>query len=50
MRGSVVALAKPKAAERISQKVHETYKNKFDLDCDVYLAKPGQGIEIIEIK
>lgn len=46
--GSVVALAKPEAAEAIRQKVHGAYKNKFNLDCDIYIVKPWQGTEIIE--
>lgn len=48
--GSVVALAGPDAAEKISQKVHEAYKDRFDIDCDIYLARPWQGTEIIELK
>jgi galactokinase len=47
--GSVVALARPDVAEKIKQKVHEAYKDKFDIDCDIYLAKPWQGTEIIEL-
>ncbi len=47
--GSVVALARPEAAEEISQKVRKAYKDKFDIDCDIYLARPWQGTEIIEL-
>lgn len=46
--GSVVALARPDAAEQITQKVHKAYKDRFNLDCDIYLAKPYHGTEIIE--
>ena len=48
--GSVVALAEPDAAEKISQKVRKAYKNSFDIDGDIYLARPWQGTEIIELK
>jgi len=48
--GAVVALVQPDAAEKISRKVHGAYKDRFGLDCDVYLARPWQGIEIIELK
>ena len=48
--GSVVALAEPDAAENISQKVHKAYKDSFDIDCDIYLARPWQGTEFIELK
>ena len=47
--GSVVALARPDAAEKISRKVCEAYDNRFGLNCDVYLARPWQGTEIIEL-
>jgi len=47
--GSVVALVQPDAAAKISKKVRRTYKDRFNLDCDVYLAKPWQGTEIIEV-
>jgi galactokinase len=46
--GSVVALVQPDAAAKISKNVRKAYKDRFDLDCDVYLAKPWQGTEIIE--
>ena len=48
--GSVVALARPEASEKISQKVHKAYKKRFSLECDIYLAKPWQGTEIIKLK
>ena len=48
--GSVVALAEPDAAERIKQKVHKAYKDRFKLDCDIYVARPWRGCEIIELK
>ena len=48
--GAVVALVRPDAVEKISQKVHEAYKDRFDLDCDIYPARPWQGTEIIKIK
>ncbi len=44
-----MALGKPGAAEKISQKVHDAYQDRFNIDCDVYLARPWQGIEIIEL-
>jgi galactokinase len=47
--GSVIALVRPDAAEKIRQKVYQAYKDRFDLDCDIYLAKPWQGTEIIEL-
>jgi len=48
--GSVVALARPDAAKKITQKVHKAYKDKFDLASDIYTARPWQGTEIIELK
>ncbi len=48
--GSVVALAEPDATERIKQKVHKAYKDRFGLDCDIYVARPWRGCEIIELK
>jgi galactokinase len=47
--GSVVALVRPDAAAEINKKVKKAYKDRFDIDCDVYLAKPWQGTEIIEV-
>ena len=47
---TVVALARPDAAEEISQKVRNAYKDRFALDCDIYLARLWQGTEIIELK
>lgn len=47
--GSVVAVVKPDAAEAIGQKVREVYKEKFDMDCGLYLGKPWQGTQIIEL-
>jgi galactokinase len=46
--GSVVALVQPDAAAKINKNVRKAYKDRFDLDCDVYLAKPWQGTEIID--
>lgn len=46
--GSVMALVRPDATAKIGQTVRKAYKDRFDLDCDVYLAKPWQGTEIIE--
>ena len=46
--GSVVALVQPDAAAKITKKVRKAYKDRFNLDCDVYLAKPWQGTEIID--
>lgn len=46
--GSVVALVQPDAAAKISKKVRKAYKDRFNLNSDVYLAKPWQGTEIIE--
>ncbi len=47
--GSVVALVKPDSADKIGQKVHKAYKDRFDLECCFYLARPWQGTEIIEL-
>ena len=47
--GSVVALVKPNTADKIGRKVHKAYKDRFDLDCCFYLARPWQGTEIIEL-
>jgi len=47
--GSVVALVRPDAAAKITKKVRKAYKDRFNLDSDVYLAKPWQGTEIIEV-
>ena len=48
--GSVVAIAEPKAAEEITKKVQAAYKQKFDIDCNIYLAQPSQGAELVELK
>ena len=48
--GSVVALVRGDAAERISQKVCEAYKSRFSLDCEIYPVRCRGGAEIIEIK
>jgi len=48
--GSVTALARPEVVEKISQKVCETYKSRFGLDCEIHLVRPWQGTEIIELK
>ena len=48
--GSVVAVVRGDAAERISQRVHEAYKSKFGLDCEIYPVRCRGGAEIIEIK
>lgn len=48
--GSVVAIVKPDAAETIGQKVRQAYKEKFDIDCGLYLGKPWQGTEIVELE
>jgi galactokinase len=48
--GSVVALVRPEATVVISQKVHAAYEDRFGLDSDIYIVKPSQGTEIIEIK
>jgi len=47
--GSVVAMARPETTEKISQGVRKAYKDRFGLDCDVYVARPWQGTEIIEL-
>jgi galactokinase len=47
--GSVVALVMPDAAAKITKNVRKAYKDKFNLDSDVYLAKPWQGTEIIDL-
>ena len=46
--GSVVALVRPDAAAKISKNVQKAYKDRFNLNSDVYLAKPWQGTEIID--
>lgn len=46
--GSVVALVKPDAAAKISKKVRKAYKERFNLDSDVYVVRPWQGTEIID--
>ena len=48
--GVVVALVRPDASEKISQTVSKAYKDRFALDCGIYLARPWQGTEIIELK
>lgn len=45
--GSVVALVRPDAAAKITKKVRKAYKDRFNLDSDVYVAKPWQGTEIM---
>jgi len=48
--GSVIALVRSDAAERISQKVYEAYRDRFSLDCEIYPVRCRGGAEIIEIK
>ena len=48
--GSVVALAKPEAAETISKNIKVAYERKFNLDCSIYLAHPSQGAKVVELK
>jgi len=47
--GSVVALVRPDAAAKITKNVRKAYKDRFNLNSDVYLAKPWQGTEIIDL-
>lgn len=47
--GAVIALARPEAAEKITHTVHQAYKDRFGLDCDIYLARPEHGTELIEL-
>lgn len=48
--GAVVGLAKPQAAEEIGQKISEAYKTKFGIECEIHVATPSEGTEIIELK
>ncbi len=47
--GAAVAVVNPQAVKSIEQKVKREYKEKFSIDCEVYVARPWQGIEIIEV-
>ncbi len=47
--GAAVAVVNPEATQFIEQKVAEAYKEKFDIDCEIYIARPWRGIEIIEL-
>ena len=44
-----MALVMPDAAAKITKNVRKAYKDRFNLDSDVYLAKPWQGTEIIDL-
>ena len=46
--GSVVALVRPDAAAKTTKKVRKAYKERFNLDSDVYMIKPWQGTEIVD--
>jgi galactokinase len=47
--GSAVALVAPQAVQSIEQKVTQVYKEKFDINCEVYVIRPWQGTELIEL-
>jgi galactokinase len=47
--GAAVAVVNPKAVQYIEKKVAESYKKKFNIDCEIHVARPWQGIEIIEL-
>lgn len=44
--GAAVGLVPPKAAEDVKAKVAAEYKKKFDIDAEIYIAKPSDGIEV----
>ena len=47
--GAAVAVVKPDRAESIGQNVRAAYKKKFNIDAEIYTARPWQGTEIVEI-
>ena len=47
--GAAVAVVKPDCAESIGQNVRAAYKKKFNINAQIYTAKPWQGTELIEI-
>ena len=47
--GAAVAVVKPDCAENIGQSVRTAYKKKFNIDAEIYTARPWQGTELIEI-
>ena len=47
--GAVIAVVDPSKASQIADKVKTSYKAKFDIDSDIFVTKPSQGSEIIEL-
>jgi len=47
--GAAVAVVNPQAVQSIEEKVAGAYKEKFNIDCEIHVARPWQGIEIIEL-
>ena len=47
--GAAVAVAKPDFAESITEDVRAAYKERFDIDAEIYLTQPRQGTELIKL-
>ena len=47
--GAAVALVRPDYAERIGETVKSAYKKQFGIDAEIYVARPWQGTELIEL-
>jgi galactokinase len=48
--GAVVALARPNGTEKIADKVRPAYKDAFNIDCEIHIAKPSRGTDTIRIE
>ena len=47
--GAAVAVVAPDAVEAIKAKVKQAYRDQFGLDSEIYVARPWQGVEMIEL-
>ncbi len=46
--GSVVAMVNSKQVEKIKKEIKRSYREEFEIDAEMYTAKPFDGTEIIE--
>lgn len=47
--GAAVGIAHPEYVQSIMETVREAYRTRFDIEAEVYCAKPSQGTEIITL-
>jgi galactokinase len=47
--GAAVALVKPEAVEAIRCHIEPAYKKRFGIDCQIHIAKPSKGIDVISL-